>query len=419
MRVLITGQGGREHALIWKLAQSSNVAEIYAWPGNPGIFEIAKPVSKGINSLLALKEFAKKEKIDLTIVGPEKHLAAGIADLFQADGLRVFGPDQKAARLESSKAFAKAFMVRYGIPTARYFAADTKDAACSYINKAQHKLVIKADGLAQGKGVYVTDSKQEAVLAAQQLFGGAFGEAGRKVVIEERLIGPEISVFVFVHQQNYCLLPIVMDHKRAHDNDLGPNTGGMGAIAPISISKEIEIEIEKKIIKPTVAGLKTEEIDFCGVLFIGLMLTQDGPKVLEYNVRLGDPETQALMPLINNDLYQLITSLMDNKPVSLEVKEAVSCCVIVAAKGYPGEFQRDVPIKLPTVKKDQFIFHSGTELKEGQLVSAGGRVLSVVGLGLNLTEAKQSAYQVAKKVVLANKYYRNDIGENIIKMSKN
>ncbi len=414
MRVLVTGQGGREHALTWKLAQSPYVKEIYAWPGNPGIFEIAKPVSKEIDTLLALKEFAWKEKIDLTIVGPEKHLAAGIADLFQAEGLQVFGPSKNAARLESSKAFAKAFMVRHQIPTAKYFEADTEDSACSYIQEAKYQLVIKADGLAQGKGVYVTDSKQEAFLAVQQLFGGAFGEAGRKVVIEERLTGPEISVFVLVHQQNYCLLPIAMDHKRAYDNDLGPNTGGMGAIAPINIGSELEVEIEEKIIRPSVLGLSAEGIDFCGVLFIGLMLTPNGPKVLEYNVRMGDPETQALMPLIDSDLYQVITALLDHKPISLDLKKMVSCCVIVAAKGYPDKFQRGMSITLPALNRDQFIFHSGTELKGGQVVSVGGRVLSVVGLGSNLTTAKQNAYQAVEKVIMPDKFYRRDIGDNMV-----
>lgn len=414
MRVLVTGQGGREHALTWKLAQSPYVKEIYAWPGNPGIFEIAKPVSKEIDTLLALKEFAWKERIDLTIVGPEKHLAAGIADLFQAEGLQVFGPSKNAARLESSKAFAKAFMVRHQIPTAKYFEADTEDSACSYIQEAKYQLVIKADGLAQGKGVYVTDSKQEAFLAVQQLFGGAFGEAGRKVVIEERLTGPEISVFVLVHQQNYCLLPIAMDHKRAYDNDLGPNTGGMGAIAPINIGSELEVEIEEKIIRPSVLGLSAEGIDFCGVLFIGLMLTPNGPKVLEYNVRMGDPETQALMPLIDSDLYQVITALLDHKPISLDLKKMVSCCVIVAAKGYPDKFQRGMSITLPALNRDQFIFHSGTELKGGQVVSVGGRVLSVVGLGSNLTTAKQNAYQAVEKVIMPDKFYRRDIGDNMV-----
>lgn len=410
MRVLVTGQGGREHALTWKLAQSSYVKELYAWPGNPGIFEIAKPVSKEIDSLLALKEFAKKEKIDLTIVGPEKHLAEGIADLFQAEGLRVFGPSINAARLESSKAFAKAFMVRYQIPTAKYFEAETEDSACGYIQQSKHKLVVKADGLAQGKGVYVTDSKEEAIFATRQMLRGAFGEAGRKVVIEERLTGPEISVFVFVHQQNYCLLPIAMDHKRAYDNDLGPNTGGMGAIAPIDIGRELEAEIEDKIIRPTVLGLKADGIDFCGVMFIGLILTPDGPKVLEYNVRMGDPETQALMPLIDSDLYQVITALLDHKPISLELKKVVSCCVIVAAKGYPDKFPRGMPVTLPGLNRQQFIFHSGTELKKGQLVSAGGRVLSVVGVGSSLILAKQNAYQAVGKVIMADKYYRSDIG---------
>lgn len=413
MRVLVVGHGGREHALVWKFSQSLKVKEIYAYPGNPGIFEIAKPV-EGVSSLEELRDFAIKHKIDLTVVGPELYLAAGIADLFEASGLRVFGPKKEAAKLESSKSIAKDFMVRHNIPTATYFVAEDLSTASSYIKNSPHKLVIKADGLAQGKGVFVTDTQKEAIEAAGEMLGGAFGEASKKVVIEQRLEGPEISVFVLADKNNYVILPVAMDHKRAFDNDEGPNTGGMGAIAPIEIPKQLQDQIENKIIKPTIKGLIEDNISFSGVLFIGLILTEDGPSVLEYNVRLGDPETQAILPLIQNDLYVLINDLMDQKPTEVLLLDEVSCCVVLASKGYPNEFKKGVPIKLPLCQKNQLIFHSGTDIKDGQLINLGGRVLSLVGLGKDLSQAQENAYDLANKVEMENKYYRSDIGKKTL-----
>ena len=408
MKVLVIGQGGREHALVWKFAQSPQVTKIYAYPGNPGIAELATLVPA--SSLEELKEFAKKEAIDLTVVGPEKYLAAGIADLFKEAGLNIFGPSQAAARLESSKAYAKAFMQRHNIPTAAYLEADDFNTACCMIKNTPYRLVVKADGLAQGKGVAVTESANEAMNAVKQMLSGAFGEAGHKVILEERLEGPEISVLTLVEGSNYCVLPVAMDHKRAFDHDLGPNTGGMGAVAPITLAKELQEEIEKTIIKPTIEGLAKEGTYFSGVIFIGLMLTKNGPKVLEYNVRLGDPETQAVLPLVKNDLFTLLQDLKAGKKCSLALLEQVSCCVVVASKGYPGDYAKGVPINLPKIDQNQIIFHSGTQLLKDQLCSLGGRVLAVVGLGQDLNEARAKAYEIVEKIDFPEKMVRRDIG---------
>ena len=408
MKVLVIGQGGREHALVWKFAQSPLVTKIYAYPGNPGIAELATLVQ--VSSLEELKDFAIKEAIDLTVVGPEKYLAAGIADLFKEAGLAIFGPSQAAARLESSKAYAKAFMQRHNIPTAAFLEADDYNTACCMIKNAPYRLVVKADGLAQGKGVAVTESAKEAMDAVQQMLSGAFGEAGHKVILEERLEGPEISVLTLVEGSNYCVLPVAMDHKRAYDNDLGPNTGGMGAVAPIALNNELQEEIEKTIIKPTIEGLAKEGTYFSGVIFIGLMLTKNGPKVLEYNVRLGDPETQAVLPLVKNDLFTLLQDLKAGKKCSLALLEQVSCCVVVASKGYPGDYAKGVPINLPKIDQNQIIFHSGTQLLKDQLCSLGGRVLAVVGLGQDLNEARAKAYEIVEEIDFPEKMVRRDIG---------
>lgn len=411
MRILVTGQGGRENALVWKLAQSPQVTTIYAWPGNPGIFQYATPV-EGVSSLTELKDFCLEKKIDLTIVGPEKHLESGIADLFEEYGLKVFGPTKEAAKLETSKAFAKAFMKRHGIKTASYFETDNFDSGACYIKSSASDLVVKADGLAQGKGVYVTDSKKEAIDALQELFAGAFGDAGKKAVIEERLEGPELSVFALVHEDNYFLLPFARDHKRVFEKDRGPNTGGMGAISPVLIPQELKEQIENEIVSKTVMGLVNDKIKFTGVLFIGLMLTKNGPYVLEYNVRMGDPETQAIMPLIQSDLLLAISDLLEGKPVQIELKDQYSCCVIVAAKGYPGEFQRGQAIELPTLLPDQsLIFHSGTTVEDKRLVSASGRVLSVVGVGDSLDDARVKAIGMAESIKMEYKHFRKDIGK--------
>lgn len=416
MKILIVGSGGREHALAWKMAQSARLAGLYVAPGNGGIAESVPIPAEDSDRLLA---FARKAGIDLTVVGPEAPLAAGIVDRFQAAGRRIFGPVQAAARLESSKAFAKDFMARYGIPTARYATFDDYHAALRHLLDVDYPVVVKASGLAAGKGVIVPDGRDEAEKALRQIMiERAFGTAGDQVVIEERLTGPEVSVLAFSDGATVVPMPPAQDHKRLLDGDRGPNTGGMGAFAPAPICPPALVEqIVRTILRPTVDGMRAEGTPYRGVLYAGLMLTPDGPKVLEFNCRFGDPETQAILPLLESDLLEILDACVDGRLAQAAVRwRAGACaCVVLASGGYPGHYEKGYPItgldaaaKLPGV----MLFHAGTRHRDAtaQIVTDGGRVLGVTAVGESLDQALARAYAAAGQIRFEGMQYRQDIG---------
>ena len=415
MKLLVLGSGGREHALVWKLRQSPRVSAIFCAPGNAGIARDATPVPIGINDHPALVQFAKEQGIDFTIVGPDEALAAGIVDSFQAASLRIFGPTRKAAQFEASKAFAKEFMLRHGIPTARAATFEESGAAHRYCQKLQYPIVLKADGLALGKGVVIARAPWDAALAIYQIMERRiFGDAGRRIVVEEFLEGEECSVHALVDGRSYLLFPAAQDHKQAFDGDQGPNTGGMGAFSPPAhlLTRELEARVRVEILDRFLAGLQKEGIDFRGMLFPGLMITREGPKVLEFNCRFGDPETQVLVTRLESDLLDLLEATVDAQLADAQPRwsNQPAVCVVLASAGYPGPCQTGRAITgLDTISPGVMIFHAGTKSEDDRCLTSGGRVLGVTALGPDLQSARHRAYDAVEKIDFPGCHFRRDI----------
>jgi phosphoribosylamine--glycine ligase len=425
VKILVIGAGGREHAICWKLAQSRNVKAILCAPGNAGTAAEPKCENRPVpaEALPELLELAKREKIDFTVVGPDNPLAMGIVDLFQKKGLKIFGPSQKAAQFESSKVFSKNFCRKHGIPTA---ASETfADSAAAYAYAQQfsaRKLVIKADGLALGKGVVIAAKPEDACRAIYNMMDvKVFGAAGEKLLIEEFLEGEEASIHALIDGENFALFPPAQDHKRIGEGDTGPNTGGMGTYSPPPLMTEARMkEVEEKILKPFMRGCKAEGIEFKGMLFPGLMVTKDGVKVLEFNARFGDPETQSLLMRLETDLLDLLMAAAEGKlgSVKPKFKPESALCVVMAAEGYPGSYRKGDEIR--GIKEAEAaggvkVFHAGTKADGGKIVTAGGRVLGVTALGKTLQQARELAYQAVEKIRWAGAYFRKDIGAKGLK----
>ena len=421
MKLLVIGGGGREHALVWKLKQSSGVDRIFCAPGNAGTMEIADNVSIPVTDLAQLARFAKQNAVDLTVVGPDDPLALGIVDLFTADKLRIFGPTRAATRLESSKIFAKELMRVQKIPTAQARTFSNSDEALRYCEAIQFPVVIKADGLALGKGVIIAQSVAEArSTIVAMMKDERFGEAGRRIVIEEFLRGSECSLHALVDGRNYALLESARDHKRVFDGDQGPNTGGMGAFSPANNwRRQFQAQFETEIMQPLLRGLEREEVLYRGLLYPGLMITSEGPRVLEFNCRFGDPETQALLPRMKSDLLPLLEATIDGKidNCAIEWDNLAAVTVVLASAGYPGQYETGKVItglaaaaKLDAVE----VFHAGTRQTNGAIATSGGRVLAVTALGATLAEARARAYEAVKLIHFEQCYYRRDIALNAV-----
>jgi len=417
MRVLIIGAGGREHALAWKIAQSSKVEKIYAAPGNDGMAALAEPVMVDCNSMEALAAWAEAHRIDLTVVGSEVYLALGITDQFARRGLMVFGPSQQAAQLESSKVFAKRLMTKYGVPTAAFKVFTDPAAALAYIEATPAPLVVKADGLAAGKGVVVAATQDEAKAAVRQLMEErVYGDAGKEIVIEERLEGEEVTLLALADGKEIKPLIPAQDHKRLLDGDHGPNTGGMGAYAPASVlTPELLTQVEERILRPVIQGMAEEGHPYVGLLYAGLMITASGPQVIEFNVRFGDPEAQVVLPLLRNDLVELMLATLQGElhQQRLEWEQKAAACVVLASQGYPAAYEVGKEITgLAAAENlsDLLVFHAGTKFKDGRWQTAGGRVLNLVGLGDDLGAALRVAYQGAELVKFEGVHFRSDIG---------
>jgi phosphoribosylamine---glycine ligase len=413
MKVLVIGKGGREHALAWKFANSPSVTKVFAAPGNPGISQIAACVPIKENDIVGLIAFAKAEDIALTFVGPEVPLLEGIVDEFQKVGLTIFGPNKVAAQIEGSKSFAKNLMKKYGIPTAASETFTNYHAALSYVREQGAPIVLKADGLAAGKGVIVASTIEEAEAGLHELMvDKRFGEASEKVVVEEFLEGEEFSLMSFVHDEIVLPMEIAQDHKRAYDGDSGPNTGGMGAYSPVpQISDDAIGKAINTIVEPTVAAMKKEGTPFTGILYAGLILTTDGPKVIEFNSRFGDPETQVILPRLENDLAQLLLSLLEGRKEQLKWSRESVLGVVLASEGYPVySAEPQLITGLDRVGEEAVVFHAGTKESEGGLKANGGRVLLVASKGETLSDAQNKVYTELKKIKCEGSFYRTDIG---------
>lgn len=422
MKVLIVGSGGREHAIAWKVAQSKKVDKIYCAPGNAGISEVAECVPIGAMEFDKLVAFAKEKEIDLTVIGMDDPLVGGIVDVFEKEGLRVFGPRKNAAILEGSKAFSKDLMKKYNIPTAAYETFTDPEKALEYLETAKMPIVLKADGLALGKGVLICQTLEEAKEGVKTLMmDKKFGSAGDEIVIEEFMTGREVSVLSFVDGNIVKIMSSAQDHKRAKDGDQGLNTGGMGNFSPSPFyTKEVDEFCKKYVYQATVDAMKAEGRPFKGVIFFGLMLTPDGPKVLEYNARFGDPEAQVVLPRLENDIVDVFEACIDGTLDQVDLKfdnDRATVCVILASDGYPVEYKKGFPIEgLEKFKgkDDYYVFHSGTKFNEnGQIVTNGGRVLGVTATGKDLKEARKKAYEATEWISFENKYMRHDIGKAI------
>ena len=422
MKVFIVGSGGREHAIAWKVAQSKKVDKIYCAPGNAGISEVAECVPIGAMEFDKLVAFAKEKEIDLTVIGMDDPLVGGIVDVFEKEGLRVFGPRKNAAILEGSKAFSKDLMKKYNIPTAAYETFTDPEKALEYLETAKMPIVLKADGLALGKGVLICQTLEEAKEGVKTLMmDKKFGSAGDEIVIEEFMTGREVSVLSFVDGNIVKIMSSAQDHKRAKDGDQGLNTGGMGNFSPSPFyTEEVDEFCKKYIYQPTVDAMKAEGRPFKGVIFFGLMLTPEGPKVLEYNARFGDPEAQVVLPRLENDIVDVFEACIDGTLDKVDLKfdnDRATVCVILASDGYPVEYKKGFPIEgLEKFKgkDDYYVFHSGTKFNDkGQIVTNGGRVLGVTATGKDLKEARKKAYEATEWVSFENKYMRHDIGRAI------
>lgn len=419
MNLLIVGSGGREHAIAASAAKSPKVDHIYCAPGNAGIGRIAECVPIPVMEFEQLAEFAK-EHVDFTIIGPDDPLAGGIVDVFEAHGLRVFGPRKNAAILEGSKAFAKDLMKKYHIPTAAYETFDDPKAALSYLETAKMPVVLKADGLALGKGVLICETLAQAQEGVKTIMEDKkFGSAGSRMVVEEFMTGREVSVLSFVDGKTIRIMSSAQDHKRAEDGDQGLNTGGMGTFSPSPFyTEEIDAYCRQHIYQATVDAMAAEGRPYTGIIFFGLMLTQDGPKVLEYNARFGDPEAQVVLPRMKNDMIEVMEACVDGRldTIELQFEDNAAVCVVLASNGYPSSYGKGYPItglEAFDGKEDYACFHAGTALKEGKIVTNGGRVLGVAAKGKNLKEARKKAYEAAEWVKFDNKYMRHDIGKAI------
>lgn len=420
MKILVVGSGGREHAIVWKLAQSPKAEKIYCAPGNGGISQLAECVDIGAMEFEKLAAFAKEKEIDLTVIGMDDPLCGGIVDVFESQGLRVFGPRKNAAILEGSKAFSKDLMKKYGIPTADYQVFTDPKQAEEYLETAKFPIVLKADGLALGKGVLICNTLEEAKAGVKTLMlDKQFGSAGDEIVIEEFLTGREVSVLSFVDGKTIKIMTSAQDHKRAKDGDQGLNTGGMGTFSPSPFyTKEVEEFCEKYIYQPTVDAMAAEGRPFKGVIFFGLMLTEEGPKVLEYNARFGDPEAQVVLPRMKNDIIDVVEACIDGKldEIDLQFEDNAAVCVVLASDGYPVKYDKGFAISgLDEFKNHEgyYCFHAGTKFADGNIVTNGGRVLGVTAKGKDLKEARANAYKATEWVQFDNKYMRHDIGKAI------
>ena len=416
MKILVIGSGGREHALVWKLKQSPRVSAIFCAPGNAGIARIATCVPVKVTDHETLLRFARDERIGLTVVGPDDVLASGLVDLFEANGLRIFGPTKAAAQLESSKVFAKDFMQRHGIPTARSGSFSDSNEARQFLRDMPFPAVVKADGLALGKGVIIARDLAEAEAAIHDIMDARkFGDAGSRVVIEEFLAGEECSIHALVDGTSYLLFPGAQDHKRALDGDLGPNTGGMGTFSPPAklLTPEMETRVRREVLDPFIAGLAKDGIRYRGMLFPGLMIDADGPKVLEFNCRFGDPETQVLLPRLDGDLLDLLEATIDRRLAQTTAKWSPqsAVCVVLASGGYPGSYDAGKVIEgLDAAGETTTVFHAGTRLENGRVVTAGGRVLGVTARADDLAAARARAYEAVAQIRFEGAYFRRDIG---------
>jgi len=417
MNVLVVGSGGREHALVWKLRQSPRIKRLFCAPGNAGTGQLAVNIPIKASDLTGLVEWSRREHIDFVVVGPDDPLAAGLVDRLQTVGIRAFGPTATAARLESSKSFAKDFMRRHGIPSAKSETFHDFAAACAYARVQTYPLVIKADGLALGKGVTIADDFAAAEKALREaLVENVFGEAGSIVVIEEFLTGRECSVHALVDGKSWLLFPDARDHKRALDGDLGPNTGGMGTLSPSGrVDDALRVRIEKEILEPLLRGLQSDGLDFRGMIFPGLMLTSGGPKVLEFNARFGDPETQVLLPRLRSDLLDLLEATEQGSLSSVNAQwdPRAACCVVMTSGGYPGSYQSGFRISgLEAVAEaGALVFHAGTVTDGTKVLTSGGRVLGVTSLGVDPVDAVACAYSAVERIGFENAAWRTDIGK--------
>ena len=421
MNILIVGSGGREHAIAWSVSRSKRAEKIYCAPGNAGIAEYAECVPIGAMEFDRLADFAEENKIDLTIIGMDDPLVGGIVDVFEKRGLRAFGPRKNAAILEGSKAFSKDLMKKYNIPTAAYETFDNPDKALEYLKSGvKYPVVLKADGLALGKGVLICGSLAEAEEGVRQIMQDKkFGSAGDRMVIEEFMTGREVSVLTFVDGKTIRPMTSAQDHKRAEDGDRGLNTGGMGTFSPSPFyTEEIDRFCREKIMQPTVDAMASEGRPFQGIIFFGLMLTEDGPKVLEYNARFGDPEAQVVLPRMKSDILDVCEACIDGTldQIDLEFEDNAAVCVVLASKGYPVSYEKNIPMygfENFRGKEGYYCFHAGTKLLDGRIVTNGGRVVGITAKGSTLKEARENAYRAAEWISFSNKYMRHDIGKAI------
>ena len=414
MKILVVGGGGREHAICWKLSNEKNVEKIYCAPGNPGIAEVAECVNIGDSDIDKLAKFAKENEIDMTVVGPEVPLVMGITDVFESQGLKVFGPNKKCARLEGSKAFSKDFMTRHNLPTAKYKEYTNIDKAIDDIDEFGYPVVIKADGLAAGKGVIISENREDAIKTLKEMMNDKkFGTAGEKIVIEEFLSGIETSILAFVDNETIIPMVSAKDHKKVNDGETGLNTGGMGTFSQSEIyTYELSKEIKENILDKTLKGFQEDNLDFKGILFVGLMITKDGPKILEYNVRFGDPETQSVLFRLETDLSEIISAVINNKLKDIDIKysDDSAICVMLTSGGYPESYEKGKLITgLDNLDKDIVVFHSGTKLLDNKLVTNGGRVISITAKGKTVKEAGKKVYENIKKINFEGMHYRTDI----------
>ena len=414
MRILVVGGGGREHAICWKLNNESNVEKIYCAPGNAGISNVAECIDIGDSDIENLLKFAKENQIDLTIVGPEIPLVAGIVDAFEKEGLKIFGPNKECAQLEGSKSFSKDFMIRHNLPTAKYKEYTDLDEAISEIDSFGYPVVIKADGLAAGKGVVIPENREDAITTLKEMMSDKkFGKAGDKIVVEEFLNGIETSILAFV--DNDTIVPMVSskDHKKVFEGETGLNTGGMGTFSPSEIyTDELAKEVQEKILDKTLEGFKKDNLNYKGILFVGLMITEDGPKILEYNVRFGDPETQSVLFRLDTDLNKIISAILDNnlKNIEINYSKEEAICVMLTSGGYPESYEKGKVISgLENLDSDIVVFHSGTKFDNENIVTNGGRVIGITAKGKTVKEAGKKVYENIKKINFEKMHYRKDI----------